>query len=127
MIALFMTPRAQGAIGAPRRSARAAALGLAVAAVLTAAIPTAARAASAAVDVDAPASALAPCATIRIGLNSATSKELARLDGIGRSKAEAIVRYRDRHGPFAAIDDLRAVRGISQRIVDRNRERLTVD
>ncbi len=72
-------------------------------------------------------STMAPCAKISIGINSATPKELMRLTGIGRRKAEAIVRYREQHGPFARLGDLQAVRGISKKLVERNRERLTLD
>ncbi len=71
--------------------------------------------------------ALPPCASARIAINSATAKELAQLSGIGLRKAEAIVRYRESHGPFTALDELRAVRGISQRLLDVNRKQLQLD
>ena len=70
---------------------------------------------------------LPPCASVRIAINSATAKQLAQLSGIGLRKAEAIVRYRKQHGPFAALDELRAVRGINQRLLDINRDRLQLD
>ena len=55
-------------------------------------------------------------------LNQATANELDRLPGIGRVRAAAIVRYRDQHGPFASVADLRNVPGINpaqlQRLYD---------
>jgi competence ComEA-like helix-hairpin-helix protein len=47
-----------------------------------------------------------------IDINSATKEELILLPGIGEAFAERIILYRDDHGPFAAVDGLRAVRGI---------------
>jgi competence ComEA-like helix-hairpin-helix protein len=55
-------------------------------------------------------------------LNQATANQLDRLPGIGRVRAAAIVRYRDEHGPFASVADLRNVPGINpaqlQRLYD---------
>jgi competence ComEA-like helix-hairpin-helix protein len=55
-------------------------------------------------------------------LNQATASQLDRLPGIGRVRAAAIVSYRDRHGPFASVADLRNVPGINpaqlQRLYD---------
>lgn len=43
---------------------------------------------------------------------------LTALPGVGQAKAEAIVRYRAEHGFFAALQDVAAVSGISQRMVE---------
>ena len=57
-----------------------------------------------------------------VDINSADAKELAEgLDGVGMSKAEAIVAYREEHGPFASADDLAKVKGIGERTVELNR------
>nr|WP_152025403.1 ComEA family DNA-binding protein [Congregibacter litoralis] len=60
-----------------------------------------------------------------VNINSATALELAEgLTGIGGSKAEAIVRYREEFGPFESIDELSEVTGIGAATVERNRQRL---
>ncbi len=61
-----------------------------------------------------------------ININIATAEELQSIDGVGEVKATAIVADREVNGPFANVDDLTRVKGIGQKTVDRNRERLTV-
>ncbi len=61
-----------------------------------------------------------------IDINTADSATLATLSGVGQSKAEAIVDYRNTHGPFASTQDLANVKGIGPRTVDKNADRLTV-
>ena len=51
-------------------------------------------------------------------INTADAAALTALPGVGQAKAEAIVRYRDEHGFFAALQDVAAVSGISQRMVE---------
>ncbi|SFM67511.1 ComEA family DNA-binding protein [Marinobacter zhejiangensis] len=62
-----------------------------------------------------------------ININTATAEQLTSLDGIGQSKAEAIIAYRDSHGPFQSPEDLANVRGIGERTVARNADRVTVE
>src|SRR5690554_4380577 len=61
-----------------------------------------------------------------VNINTADTAELTGLSGVGSVKAEAIVDYRRQNGPFVAIDELGKVRGIGQKTVDANRDRLTV-
>jgi len=61
-----------------------------------------------------------------ISLNRATAKELEALPGIGARRAEAIVRDRERNGPFAAVDALTRIPGIKPALVARVRQRLQV-
>ena len=58
-------------------------------------------------------------AQLRVNPNTATAARLQCLPGIGPAKADAIVAYRDAHGPhcFNAVGDLAAVRGIGAGIV----------
>lgn len=51
-------------------------------------------------------------APLQVDLNQATVAELDQLPGVGPSTARAIIDHRTRHGPFASVDDLLAVRGI---------------
>jgi len=43
------------------------------------------------------------------------------LNGIGLSKAKAIVEYRKMHGPFRSAEDVSLVKGIGEKTVERNR------
>jgi competence ComEA-like helix-hairpin-helix protein len=52
-----------------------------------------------------------------VALNSATAAELDALPGIGAARAAAIVQNREQHGPFATLEDLRRVPGISPALV----------
>ena len=61
----------------------------------------------------------------QVDVNTATAEQLAEtLVGVGESKAEAIVAYREENGPFRHIDELVNVRGIGLATVDNNRERI---
>ena len=50
----------------------------------------------------------------RINLNTADAGQLSTLSGIGQSKAEAIVAYREEHGDFASIEEIMNVEGIKE-------------
>ena len=64
----------------------------------------------------------------KLNLNSADAATLQReLSGIGKTKAQAIVDYRDRHGEFASVDELLEVDGIGKTLFDRNRDKLSVN
>ncbi|HEY1588709.1 MAG TPA: ComEA family DNA-binding protein [Rhodanobacter sp.] len=57
-----------------------------------------------------------------VNINKADAATIASsLDGIGQSKAQAIVAWRDAHGPFKSADDLAQVKGIGQATLERNR------
>lgn len=71
---------------------------------------------------------LASWATNTVNVNTASPEEIAQgLKGVGLSKAEAIVEYRNANGKFAHIDELINVKGIGMRTVDINREVLTLE
>lgn len=53
----------------------------------------------------------------RININTASVEELTLLRGIGPAKAQAIVAWRQEHGPFRTTNELRNVPGISDKIV----------
>jgi competence protein ComEA len=62
-----------------------------------------------------------------VNINTADAKTLAEgLNGIGMSKAEAIVAYRTENGPFASADDLVNIKGIGEKTVERNRNVIVV-
>ena len=65
---------------------------------------------------------LAPALAGPVDVNSADAATLAReLKGVGDAKAAAIVEYRRTHGAFKSLDELALVKGIGQKLVDRNR------
>lgn len=55
----------------------------------------------------------------RVNLNTATAEQLERLPGIGPAKAERIVAFRARHGPFKRVVDLRRVKGFGRKTLKR--------
>jgi competence protein ComEA len=70
---------------------------------------------------------LAVSAVEPVNINTATVEEIAAaIKGIGPKKAEAIVTYRQQHGPFQVVDDLKKVPGVGDKIVESNRDNLTV-
>ncbi|WOJ94864.1 ComEA family DNA-binding protein [Congregibacter variabilis] len=61
-----------------------------------------------------------------VNINTASAGDLAsKLNGIGGSKAQAIVRYREQFGPFESVDELSEVAGIGASTVERNRSLLS--
>lgn len=52
-----------------------------------------------------------------INLNTADQKGLELLPGIGKSKAAAIVLYRDNNGHFKSINDLKKVQGLGKKAI----------
>lgn len=51
----------------------------------------------------------------KVNINRATEEELTSLTGIGPSKAEAIIQYREEHGLFSSADELMDVSGIGEK------------
>lgn len=63
-----------------------------------------------------------------VNINTANAEQISEaLKGVGQSKAEAIVAYRDANGAFKHVDELVNVKGIGIRTVDMNREFILLD
>ena len=63
-----------------------------------------------------------------VNINTADAQQIAsELKGVGLSKAEAIVKYRETNGEFETADDLARVKGIGLRTVDLNRDNIKVN
>lgn len=63
-----------------------------------------------------------------VNINTADAPTLAaNLNGVGQSKAAAIVTYREAHGPFHSVEDLALVKGIGAKTVEKNRENLRTE
>ncbi|GIU10535.1 MULTISPECIES: ComEA family DNA-binding protein [unclassified Shewanella] len=61
-----------------------------------------------------------------IKINSATAEELSMLNGIGEAKATAIVEYRQTHGNFSSVEQLADVKGIGEKLIEKNRSQLSL-
>jgi competence protein ComEA len=61
-----------------------------------------------------------------IDLNKASSMELQFLKGIGPSKADAIVGYREKNGPFLTPEEILNVPGIGEKTLEGIRDRIEV-
>jgi comEA protein len=56
-----------------------------------------------------------PEAVKLININTASAEDLTSLKGIGEKTAQAIVEYREKNGAFKAIEDIKNVKGISDK------------
>lgn len=63
----------------------------------------------------------------KVRINSATSEELQKLQGIGPSKASAIIAYREENGPFKTVDDLLNVSGIGEKTLENIKDQIVVN
>ena len=63
-----------------------------------------------------------------VSINTADAATLAReLKGIGLKRAQSIVDYRVKNGPFKSADELALVKGIGKAAIDRNRTDIRID
>lgn len=51
----------------------------------------------------------------KLDINKATAQDFETLPGVGRKLAAAIIRFRDNHGDFKALEQLKEVRGIGEK------------
>lgn len=63
----------------------------------------------------------------KVNINTATLDVLMTLPGIGRNKAEAIVKYRDSNGTFNSIEDIMLVPGIKDGVYNQINEYICVN
>ena len=61
-----------------------------------------------------------------VNLNKSTFEQLITLKGVGHTKAQAIIVYRQEVGSFKSIDELMEVNGIGEKIVLQNKARLSI-
>ncbi|MDO8862266.1 helix-hairpin-helix domain-containing protein [Haliea sp. E1-2-M8] len=80
-------------------------------------------------DTGAEPPAVAAAAQARlVNINTADAAALAAgLQGVGLSRAEDIIRYRETYGPFGAVEELVDVKGIGQATLDKNRTVITLE
>jgi competence protein ComEA len=64
----------------------------------------------------------------QVNINTADAATISsELNGIGLSKAQSIVEYRKKHGPFRSVEDLSLVKGIGERTVEKNRRDIQIE
>ena len=61
-----------------------------------------------------------------VNINTATPADLDGVKGIGPSKAQAIVDYRSKNGPFKSLDDLKNVKGFGEKSITKLKSELSV-
>lgn len=62
----------------------------------------------------------------KININTAGAQTLQKLDGIGPSRAQAIIDYREHNDGFQTLAELKKVRGVGEHTLDVNRERIVL-
>ncbi len=59
-----------------------------------------------------------------VNLNTADAKTLMTLKFVGKKRAADIIAYRDKNGAFHSVDDLKKVKGVTEKIIEANKDRL---
>ncbi|MDD5435304.1 MAG: helix-hairpin-helix domain-containing protein [Nitrospira sp.] len=54
-----------------------------------------------------------------INVNTASAVEIAVIPGLGEKKSQAIIKYREKHGPFTKAEDLKKVGGIGNKLFEK--------
>ncbi|AVK84234.1 competence protein ComEA [Lysinibacillus sp. B2A1] len=62
----------------------------------------------------------------KVNLNKADEAALSTLSGIGPSKAQSIISYREENGSFTTIEDLKKVSGIGEKTFEKLKDSITV-
>ena len=64
----------------------------------------------------------------KVNINTADALLLqTSLSGIGLNKANAIVAYRETNGNFTSVDELIEVKGIGKTLLDKNRDKISLE
>ena len=62
-----------------------------------------------------------------ININTATAEAISNaLTGVGVTRADAVVAYREANGAFTSIDQLLNVKGVGEKILEKNRGRIVL-
>lgn len=61
-----------------------------------------------------------------VNINTATVSELDALPDIGPSRAEAIIKYREKSGGFKSVEEIKNISGIGEKSFEKLKERICV-
>ena len=61
-----------------------------------------------------------------ININTANKEQLMKISGVGKTKAEAIISYREKNGDFKKKDDITKVRGIGKATFEKIKDKIEV-
>ena len=62
----------------------------------------------------------------RVNINTATLEQLMQLPGVGQTRGEAIIAYRQEHGDFSSAEDIMNVSGIGSALYEKMKDYITV-
>lgn len=60
--------------------------------------------------------------TIEVNINTATKEQIQKIPGIGPSKADAIIKYRETNGDFKSVDDIKKIKGFGDKTLESLKE-----
>lgn len=61
-----------------------------------------------------------------VNVNTASANEIATIPGLGEKKSLAIIKYREKHGSYARVEDLKKVDGIGNKLFEKIRPYVAV-
>ena len=62
----------------------------------------------------------------KVNINTADEAGLMTIPGIGESRAQAIIAYREENGKFESIEDIMKIDGIKEKMFDKIKDSITV-
>ena len=62
----------------------------------------------------------------RVDINAAGAEELMTLNGIGETRAAAIIKFREQNGPFVSIEEIMLIPGIKEGIFSKIQDQIVV-
>lgn len=63
----------------------------------------------------------------KININQASKEDLMILPGVGETRAEAIISYREKNGLFTSIEELMNVEGIKEKTYEKLKDKITAN
>ena len=61
-----------------------------------------------------------------VSINTAPAAALEELPGVGPALAARVVQYREEHGPFKRVEEIKEVKGIGDTLFEKLKDRLTL-